>query len=116
MTAFPVDTSAAMTMLAMPPAPKVKDKRTGEIAVDQETGASLMNVTVTFIYDGSAELLTVAVPTTGIPEGLAPGAQLALTGLVARSWEMETNGTKRHGISFRAVAVTSLMPAPTGKG
>lgn len=36
------------------------------------------------------------------------GTPVALTGLVARPWENEFNGQKRHGISFRAVAVTSL--------
>lgn len=33
---------------------------------------------------------------------------MAVTGLKARDWENEFNGQKRHGISFRAVAVTSL--------
>jgi hypothetical protein len=36
------------------------------------------------------------------------GTPVALTGLVARPWENEFNGQKRHGISFRAVAVTAV--------
>ena len=36
------------------------------------------------------------------------GTPVALTGLVARPWENEFNGQRRHGISFRAAAVTSL--------
>ncbi len=36
------------------------------------------------------------------------GTPVALTGLIARPWENEFNGQKRHGIAFRAVAVTSL--------
>ncbi|WP_167458948.1 MULTISPECIES: hypothetical protein [Streptomyces] len=30
---------------------------------------------------------------------------------LASSWENEFNGQKRHGIAFRAVAVTSLVAA-----
>ncbi|WP_425528021.1 hypothetical protein [Yinghuangia seranimata] len=95
-------------MLAMPPVPKIKNKRTKEQAADYETGELLMSVTVTFIYDDSAELLTVTVPESGIGEGLAPGSHLTMSGLVARSWEMENNGTKTSGIAFRAVAVVPL--------
>ncbi|MCF2531318.1 SCO3933 family regulatory protein [Yinghuangia soli] len=111
MVAIPVDVTAAMVMVAMPPVPKVKDKRTGEIAVDHETGVPLVNVTVNFVFDGAVELLTVAVPETGIADDLLPGAMVAMTGMVARSWEMEFNGRKTHGVSFRAVAVTALAPA-----
>ena len=44
------------------------------------------------------------------------GTPVALTGLIARPWENEFNGQKRHGIAFRAVAVTSLagLEALTG--
>jgi hypothetical protein len=39
------------------------------------------------------------------------GTPVALTGLIARPWENDFNGQKRHGIAFRAVAVTSLADA-----
>jgi hypothetical protein len=39
------------------------------------------------------------------------GTPVALTGLIARPWENEFNGQRRHGIAFRAVAVTSLAAA-----
>lgn len=42
------------------------------------------------------------------------GTPVALTGLIARPWENEFNGQKRHGIAFRAVAVTSLATTDTG--
>ncbi|WP_436777837.1 SCO3933 family regulatory protein [Yinghuangia sp. YIM S09857] len=111
MRSIPVDTSAAMVMLAVPPTPKIKDKRTGEIAIDHETGAQMMTVSVNFILGTDVDLLTVAVPATGVGEGFTPGTLVALTGLVARPWETEFNGRKQHGISFRAVAVTPLAPA-----
>ncbi|WP_326629546.1 MULTISPECIES: hypothetical protein [unclassified Streptomyces] len=114
MRQIPVDTSTAAVMVAQPPQPKVKDRRTGEIAMDAETGATLMTVDVMFAANGEAEVLSVAVPETGISGELIMGTPVALTGLVARPWENEFNGTKRHGISFRAVAVTSLA-ADTSK-
>ncbi|QKV93027.1 hypothetical protein HUT19_15730 [Streptomyces sp. NA02950] len=108
MRQIPVDTSAASVMVAQPPQPKVKDRRTGERAMDAETGAALMTVDVMFVLDGNAEILSLTVPETGISGELAMGTPVALTGLIARPWENEFNGQKRHGIAFRAVAVTSL--------
>lgn len=108
MRQIPVDTSAATLMVAQPPQIKMKDKKAGVMAVDVESGATLMTVDVLFVSDGNAEVVTVAVPEPGIAGELVMGTPVALTGLVARPWENEFNGQKRHGISFRAVAVTSL--------
>lgn len=117
MRQIPVDTAAAAVMVAQPPQPKVKDRRTGERAMDAETGAPLVTVDVMFAANGAADVISVTVPETGIPDGLVMGVPVTLVGLVARPWENEFNGTKRHGISFRAVAVTALVPAAAnGKG
>jgi len=111
MRQIPVDTASASIMAAQPAQPKVKDRRTGERAMDAETGAALMTVDVMFAKDGNAEVLTITVPETGISGELVMGTPVAITGLVARPWENEFNGQKRHGIAFRAVAVTSLADA-----
>ncbi|CAL9409953.1 hypothetical protein SUDANB106_01647 [Streptomyces sp. enrichment culture] len=108
MRQIPVDTSAATVMVAQPPQPKIANRQTGEIALDRETGAKMMTVDVLFVMDGQAEVLNVVVPEPGISGELMMGAPVALTGLIARPWENEFNGQKRHGISFRAAAVTSL--------
>ncbi|MFF1638410.1 hypothetical protein ACFVXA_12385 [Streptomyces sp. NPDC058246] len=113
MRQIPVDTSAASVMVAQPPQPKVKDRRTGEIATDAETGAPLVTVDVMFVLDGNAEILTVTLPETGVSGELTMGTPVALTGLIARPWENDFNGQKRHGIAFRAVAVTSLAAGAT---
>ncbi|MGV9606868.1 SCO3933 family regulatory protein [Streptomyces sp. NPDC003631] len=112
MRQIPVDTSTATVMVAKTPQPKVKDRRTGEIATDTETGAKLMTVDVMFAANDEVEILSVTVPEPGISGELAMGTPVALTGLIARPWENDFNGQKRHGIAFRAVAVTSL--AATG--
>ena len=52
------------------------------------------------------EIKEVTIPETGLPEGLQPGMPVRVGGLKARDWENEFNGQKRHGISFRAVAIT----------
>ncbi|MFI2302368.1 hypothetical protein ACH5AL_26520 [Actinacidiphila glaucinigra] len=114
MRQIPVDTSAATVMVAQPPQPKVRDRRTGEIATDAETGATMMTVDVMFAANGEVEILSVTVPEPGISGELVMGTPVAITGLVARPWENEFNGQRRHGISFRAVAVTSLA-ADTAK-
>ncbi|MBZ6211067.1 hypothetical protein KVH31_31705 [Streptomyces olivaceus] len=108
MRQIPVDTSTATVMVAQSPQPKVKDRRTGERAMDAETGAALSTVDVMFAANGDVEILSVTVPETGISGDLMMGTPVALTGLIARPWENEFNGQKRHGIAFRAVAVTSL--------
>ncbi|CAM5446786.1 SCO3933 family regulatory protein [Streptomyces aurantiogriseus] len=111
MRQIPVDTSAATVMVAKIPQPKIRDRRTGEIATDMETGAKLMTVDVMFAANDEVEILSITVPETGITGELTMGTPVALTGLIARPWENDFNGQKRHGIAFRAVAVTSLAAA-----
>ncbi|RST07228.1 hypothetical protein EF910_05935 [Streptomyces sp. WAC07149] len=108
MRQIPVDTNAATVMVAQPPQLKMRDKKTGQVAVDAETGNNLMTVDVLFVMKGNAEVVSVTVAEPDISGELTMGTPVALTGLVARPWENEFNGQKRHGLSFRAVAVTSL--------
>ncbi|MZD07465.1 hypothetical protein GTW43_20610 [Streptomyces sp. SID5785] len=107
MPSFKIDLSTAVVFVATPPAPKMANKVTGERAVDRETKAPLSTVGLLVSDEGEGNLYQVTVPETGIPEGLAPGTPVAVTGLKARDWENEFNGQKRHGISFRAIALTS---------
>ncbi|MFJ1796948.1 SCO3933 family regulatory protein [Kitasatospora griseola] len=111
MAVFKIDLSTAFVFVVVPPAPKLVNKQTGEIAIDRETGAKLLTVGLTIADDGDANLYTVTVPETGVSDGLAVGMPVAVTGLKARDWENEVNGQKRHGIAFRAMAITSIAPA-----
>ncbi|MEY9965927.1 hypothetical protein ABIA33_003982 [Streptacidiphilus sp. MAP12-16] len=114
MPSFKIDLSSAFVFVAVPPTPKMKNKKTGEMAIDIATELPLYNVGLTVTDEGTADLLTVAIPESGIPADLGLGMPVAVTGLRARDWENVSNGEKRHGIAFRAVAITSL--APNGKG
>jgi hypothetical protein len=69
---------------------------------------------VVHIEEGESSLIKVTVPESGVSEGLALGAPVALPGLVARPWESVFNGQKRHGIAFRAAAVTPAAFPATG--
>lgn len=110
-----VETSAATILLTEAPETKIKDRQTGEIATDTATGETLMTVGVVYIEDGESSLVKVTIPQSGVSEGLALGAPVALPGLVARPWESTFNGQQRHGIAFRAAAVTSsAFPAQVG--
>lgn len=107
MPSFKIDTSTAVVFVATPPTPKLKNKRTGEIAVDSESGANMMVVGLLVSDEGEGNLYQVSVPQTGVAEGLTPGMPVSVIGLKARDWENEFNGEKRHGIAFRAVSITA---------
>ncbi|MEV5804035.1 SCO3933 family regulatory protein [Streptomyces parvulus] len=100
-----VDASTATILLTEAPAPKVRDRQTGEIAKDALTGEALVTVGVVYIDEGESSLFQVTVPETGVSEGLTVGAPVSLPGLVARPWESVFNGKERHGIAYRATAI-----------
>ncbi|WP_336113490.1 SCO3933 family regulatory protein [Streptomyces sp. PTD9-10] len=110
-----VETSAATILLTEAPEPKVRDRQTGEIAKDAVSGESLMTIGVVYIEEGESSLIKVTVPESGVSEGLALGSPVSLPGLAARPWESVFAGQQRHGIAYRAAAVTpATFPAVVG--
>jgi hypothetical protein len=116
MPSFKIDTSTAVVFVATAPTPKVVSKQTGEVAIDRETGAPLVTIGLLISDEGEGNLYQVTVPSTGVDESLTPGMPVSVIGLKARDWENTFNGTARHGISFRAVAVTALVPSAVSNG
>ncbi|MEV8404379.1 hypothetical protein AB0R12_00860 [Streptomyces niveus] len=108
MPSFKIDVSTAVVFVATAPVPKLVSKQTGEVAMDRESGAPLVTVGLLISDEGEGNLYQVTVPKTGVPESLNPGTPVTVIGLKARDWENTFNGQSRHGISFRAVAVTAL--------
>ncbi|MET7383088.1 hypothetical protein ABZT08_30525 [Streptomyces sp. NPDC005526] len=108
---IPVDTSAATLLVTKLPEIKVKDRQTGEVAVDPVTNDRLMVLELVFIAEGGSDMIKATVPEKGIGEGLVMGTPVFLTGLVARPWESEFGGRARHGIAYRADAVMVGTPA-----
>ncbi|MGV0097362.1 SCO3933 family regulatory protein [Streptomyces californicus] len=112
MRVIPVDVSAATLLVTKLPEVKVKDRQTGEVAVDPTTNQRLMVLELVFIAQGGSDMIKVTVPEPGIGEGLVMGAPVILSGLVARPWESEFGGRMRHGIAYRADAVMVNAGAP----
>lgn len=106
MPSFKIDLQTAVVFVATAPTPKLANAKTGERALDRETGAALSTVGLLVSDEGEGNLYQVTIPETGYPEGLAPGMSVRVVGLKARDWENEFNGQKKHGIAFRAVAIT----------
>lgn len=110
-----IETSTATILLTEAPAPKVRDRQTGEIAKDTVTGEALMKVGVVYIDEGESSIIQVTVPESGVTDDLALGAPVSLPGLVARPWDSVFNGQQRHGIAFRAAALApGSVPAGVG--
>ncbi|MET7536469.1 hypothetical protein [Streptomyces sp. NBC_01280] len=108
MPSFKIDLQTATVFVATAPEPKLINKKTGERAMDRDNpNVALSTVGLLVSDEGEGNLYQVTVPETGITEGLAPGTPVRVTGLKARDWENTFNGEKRHGISFRAIAITS---------
>ncbi|UNS99239.1 hypothetical protein MMF93_24360 [Streptomyces tubbatahanensis] len=107
MAVFKIDLSTATVFVATAPEPKMVNKKTGERATDRDTGAGLSTVGLLVSDEGEGNLYQVTVPETGLQEGLVPGTPVSVVGLKARDWENEFNGQKRHGIAFRAVAISA---------
>ena len=106
MRTIPVDTAPATLLCATAPKPKIKDLATGEVATDRETGASLYTLGIVFLAGGQGEIIAVTVPEPGLGKGINQGAQLSVNALVAIPWENVRDGQMKHGIAFRAAAVT----------
>lgn len=112
---IPVDVTQ-LVFLAMGPArPKLKDRRTGEVATDQQ-GRAITVVRVACVPidetsddDGDMDL----IQTTAEVRPMRRGTQLAVTGLVARPYAFRDQaGEQRAGVTFWA---QSIAPATAGK-
>ena len=86
------------------------EERGGRIFRDYDDACirELMTVGILFVGHGMAEVVSVVVVEDDISGELTTGTPVAVTGLIAKPWENEFNGQKKHGISFRAAALTSL--------
>ena len=109
---LPIRTEGLMFIAGGAPEPVVRDRSTGEVAIDRDTNKTMFTVHLTVFIPGDVRPQVWAVKVAGEPKGISQGSPVQLANLVAIDWE--NNG--RHGISFRAEAITpAAVPAPTGK-
>ncbi|WP_167502974.1 SCO3933 family regulatory protein [Streptomyces malaysiensis] len=115
MQSIPVDTSRlGVLRCAVGPEPKIADFESKEVKKDRD-GNTVYTVAVTVRQDGR-RVSVIEIAVSGEPKGVVEGSEVRVTGLEAFAWAMGD----RHGISFRAAAITPV-PAPAssasaGKG
>ncbi|MGW0561159.1 hypothetical protein ACWDZ4_11055 [Streptomyces sp. NPDC003016] len=98
-------------MVGTPAVPKWKDQENGVRSVDFETGAPLCTLTL-FVMEGDrAEALKVAVPQTGLPNGLHPGRFVRPVDLFASPWARIFNDQLQEGVAYRCAAL-ELVATP----
>ncbi|MCC9739726.1 hypothetical protein [Streptomyces sp. MNU89] len=111
MQSIPVDTSRlGVLRCAVAPEPKIADYEKQEVKKDRE-GNTIYTVAV-MVRQDKRRVSVIEVAVTGEPKGVIEGAEVRITGLEAFSWAMGD----RHGISFRAAAITPVMPAASKGG
>ncbi len=104
---IPVDLSGCLVICSELPAPRVRDRQTGEVRTDRD-GRTLFSVGVCVIQERDSDVVSVTV--AGEPAGLVRGAPVVVRNLVASPWEQrdDRTGQLRHGVAFRA---ESIVPA-----
>lgn len=107
MQSIPVDTTRlGVLRCAVAPEAKISNFETQEVKKDKE-GNTIYTVGVMVRQEGR-RVSVIEVAVTGEPKGVAEGTEVRITGLEAFAWSMGD----RHGISFRAAAITPTPPAP----
>ncbi|MFF7687384.1 hypothetical protein ACFZB6_14655 [Streptomyces syringium] len=103
MQSIPVDTTRlGVLRCAVAPEPKMSGFETKEVKRDRD-GNTIYTVAVMVRQDGR-RVSVIEISVTGEPKGVVEGAEVRVTGLEAFSWAMGD----RHGISFRAAAITPV--------
>ncbi|RDS63569.1 hypothetical protein [Streptomyces sp. M7] len=112
MASLPIDTAKFTGIIcAVPPAPRVANRESGQLRVDRETGKAVFQVGLCLMAGASADVVNVSV--AGEPAGVQLGMPVAVRDLVATPWENDG----RHGIAFRAAEIRPLnAPASAVKG
>ncbi|MFI6443543.1 hypothetical protein [Kitasatospora sp. NPDC050543] len=107
MQSIPVDGTRLGTMTCIvAPEARMANRETGEVRKDRE-GNTVYTVGVAVRQEGRRASV-VEISVSGEPVGVVEGVRVSVTGLVAFSWAMGD----RHGLSFRADAITPAPVAP----
>ncbi|MBP0455993.1 SCO3933 family regulatory protein [Streptomyces montanisoli] len=111
MASLPIDTSKFTGIFcAVPPAPRVANRETGQVRVDRVTGQTVYQVGLCLMSGATAEVVNVSV--AGEPHGVQLGMPVQVRDLVATPWENDG----RHGVAFRAAEIKALSASPSSGG
>ncbi|MEU2432936.1 hypothetical protein ABZ611_26185 [Streptomyces sp. NPDC007861] len=101
--AIRVRTDGAVYLTVTPPAPKLRNPETGEIAKHRETGQPLFTVSLVETYEGRAQVLKVTIPENGLPKNLTVGQAVIPVNLTATPWaRLFTADQLSEGVVYRA--------------
>ncbi|CAG7634836.1 SCO3933 family regulatory protein [Actinacidiphila bryophytorum] len=107
MQSIPVDTTRlGVLRCAVEPEAKISNFDTQEVKKDRD-GNTIYTVGVMVRQEGR-RVSVIEISVTGEPRGVTEGTEVRVTGLEAFAWSMGD----RHGISFRAAAITPVPPVP----
>jgi hypothetical protein len=112
MQSIPVDTARlGVLRCAIAPEAKITNTETQEVKRDRD-GNPVWTVAATVRQDGR-RISVIEIVVSGQPRGIEEGQIVKVTGLTAFAWSMGD----RHGLSFRADAITAVHGTPVqGKG
>ncbi|MGW2424455.1 SCO3933 family regulatory protein [Streptomyces sp. NPDC001709] len=113
MQSIPVDTARlGVLRCAIAPEAKLSNPETQEVKRNRD-GNPVWTVAVTVRQDGR-RISVIEIAVSGQPKGIEEGQIVKVTGLTAFAWSMG----ERHGVSFRAAAITPVQggPAAHAKG
>ena len=112
MITLPLDQALTPVKLSEPRL-QIKNKETGEIAIDRETGQKLYQLDVAVTFEGQRPMtFALSVPEAGLSEDVGLYSPFRAVGLTFSTGEM--NG--RTWQKFRATSITPLnTPATSAK-
>ncbi|MFB6771249.1 SCO3933 family regulatory protein [Streptomyces sp. NPDC056337] len=110
MQSIPVDTTRlGVLRCAIAPEAKLSNPETQEVKKDRD-GNPVYTVAVTVRQD-RRRISVIEIAVSGEPKGIQEGQIVKVTGLTAFAWAMGD----RHGISFRADAITPISGTATAQ-
>ena len=83
----------------------LKDRRTGEVRIDDATGETLHVVHTMVFIPGQAKPDVWSIRVVGEPKGVVQGQPVRVVDLMASDWEFQSDQGMRHGISGRAGSI-----------
>jgi hypothetical protein len=109
---IPVNTNGITFIAGGPAEPVLKDRATGQLATDRETGKTMYSIHLTVLTPGDPRPQVWPVKVAGEVPTINQGQAVIVEGLSASDWENTDGGRTRHGVSFRAVAVSPAGAKP----
>jgi hypothetical protein len=117
---IPVNTSELTFIAGGPAEPVFKDRASGVLATDRETGKTMHSLHLMVVLHGDSRPQVWPVKVAGDVPAIEQGQPVSVVGLVASDWENSEGGRTRHGMSFRAKSIlpagAQAVPAPPSRG